>query len=149
MPLGWCCFADAALRQPFSPYDLWSRQLFPVFCLCNRFMAFWYVWGLQPWFAWYYYYSVVLRNWFITCFNLYLGFPLLYLLPHNAQKHSLIENLQPVQLNRTLINSVEHEVFFATSCSFGCNFKQLAFFLSKCQRSIFLPIHKSICWGYF
>jgi len=51
-----------ALLQPFSPYDLWSRQVFPVFCLCNRFMAFWYIWSLQPWFAWYYYYSVVLRN---------------------------------------------------------------------------------------
>jgi len=81
-----CCFATT-----YSSLWLVIAAGVSCVCLCNRYMAFWYVWKLQPGFALYYYYSVVLRNWFINCFNLYLEFLLLYLLPHNAQQHSLIE----------------------------------------------------------
>jgi len=90
-------------------------------------------------FAWYYYYSMVLRNWFVNCFTLYLEFLLLYLLPHNAQHQH--KSSQQVQLNKTLMNPIEHEMVIATPCYFGCKCKQLFLCLSKCQGSIFLPIH--------
>ena len=82
---------------------------------------------------------MVLRNWFVNCFTLYLEFLLLYLLPHNAQHQH--KSSQQVQLNKTLMNPIEHEMVIATPCYFGCKCKQLFLCLSKCQGSIFLPIH--------
>ena len=87
-----CCSSSATVALPqWLCHSSILLTLVALLVLLYLYMAFWHVWGLQPWFAWYSYCSVVLRNWFINCFNLYLGFLLLYLPPRNAQQHSLME----------------------------------------------------------